>query len=438
MKEKNKKKFHFRLPKRSPLTLLLLILIPILLFFIIAIPTLYITNYNENKVTPFASDIEGLNKDDIVYGNKSAIPDFNLVVYCKSYNNETGKIDFRAFAYENENTSKVIDLSSQIQMRFGMYSNWIKLEKTYPTSSFTSKYIAPSAKEANRTSRYYLDFSLSGIPTTPAKGSLPFISVDEIPLYGFITYSTTINGTKTTQRYILKFEYKDYIIPAITLEDNREQLVRVDSANNIQWQRKGDLSSSWTTLISANSIETIETRVDGSYIQWKQLQDSVWTNLQDIKTLSNYEEGKVVETRISGSYIQWKYSTDTSWNNLVQSSNANTVVLQTVGNRIQWKRRIQPETEWKDLKTLTDNTADKKIETRISSSQVQYRYEGDTTWNTIVSVNSLIGFEAQINAAGVYQWKCADYTDWKDLVVNGEIVTTSNVDKNPQVIGPTM
>ena len=419
------------------MTFLLLILIPILLFFIIAIPTLYITNYNENKVTPFASDIEGLNKDDIVYGNKSAIPDFNLVVYCKSYNNETGKIDFRAFAYENENTSKVIDLSNQIQMRFGMYSNWIKLEKTYPTSSFTSKYIAPSAKEANRTSRYYLDFSLSGIPTTPAKGSLPFISVDEIPLYGFITYTTTINGTKTTQRYILKFEYKDYIIPSITLEDTREKQVRVNNGN-IQWQYKGDTSSNWTTIIAASSLRTLETRVNGNFIQWKRTRDTEWTNLQDITKLSNYEEGKSVQVQINGSYIQWKYTTDTVWANLKLISSAEDVQIKTVGNSIQWKRNIQPESAWKEIYKVPDYEEGKKLETRISSSQVQYKYSDETVWKTVIPTNDLIGAEARINEDGIFQWKNADDTEWVDLVVNGETLTIKNIDKSPQVIGPTM
>ncbi|MDE6047073.1 MAG: hypothetical protein K2F56_00435, partial [Anaeroplasmataceae bacterium] len=202
MKENKKGKFHFHLPKLTPLNLILMILIPIVLFIIIAIPVLYVTDYNANKVTPFASQLEDVNKKEIIYGDKNTKLDFEFVLYCTNYDNESGTIKFQGFIYENENTRNVVNLADQVSIRIGMYSDWIKVEQT---SSSYNKYIATGPRTAKEQSRSRYDFTIYNIPKLPKKGNLPFIKINSIPVYAYITYKTTVNGTKTDKMYILKY-----------------------------------------------------------------------------------------------------------------------------------------------------------------------------------------------------------------------------------------
>ena len=344
MKDKKNKKFHFRLPKRNLLNLILLIVIPIALFFIIAIPVLYVNEYNNNKVTPFQSDIGNIDEDLITYGDKDTIKDFNFVFYCSNYNNQTGSVTFRAIAYENENTSSVINLSNQITIKVGMYSNWIKTETN---SSSRSRYIAPGPKSGLASSRYYADFSISNIPTLPKKGGLPFINIKTIPAYVYITYKTIINGSETTKYYILKYDYEDYIIDSKELNETREKEVRVYNSN-IQWRYAKD--TSWTTLTTIDYYIGLETKVSDTHIQYKRKADTEWKNLKPLTELQNYEPGKSIDTRVYGSSIQWKFSDETNYRSLL--TGINDPELRVENGVIQWKRKYL--TSWNTLKAVSE------------------------------------------------------------------------------------
>lgn len=223
MKKNIKEKKQRIFPQRNLLTLLIFIFAPILLAILIAIPTIYITNYNENKVTPFANDIKDI--EDVIYGDKNTELDFNFVLYCTSYNDETGAVTFRTFMYENENSSNVIiNTNEQVYVKLGMCSDWIKTDEY---SSNRGRRIAVTPKKALSSSLYYADQTLSGIPNMPAKGSLPFVNISSIPVYAYITYKTSVNGTITTKHYILKYEYKDYIISKINFDEGTENAVSV-------------------------------------------------------------------------------------------------------------------------------------------------------------------------------------------------------------------
>ena len=93
MSKKNKK---IQLPKRSPLLYLLMILVPVVLFFAIAIPVKYVSTYKESRVYIFKSYVYNEitenheedgeththtkyeKKDNIVWGDENTITDFDL------------------------------------------------------------------------------------------------------------------------------------------------------------------------------------------------------------------------------------------------------------------------------------------------------------------------------------------------------------------------
>lgn len=229
-KSKEKRKFHF--PKRSGLTYILLFLIPILLFFIIAIPIVYVNNYNKYKLEVFPEQLKDIDSKNIVYtkGKIDAIPDFNFVLYCDTYNNSasTNQIKFSWFSYYNENTENAFKIPADskqkpsISVRLQMDSNWIAIQNNGVSTSAYSKSIAPNAKTANpgtnSSNSYFQTITLSNIPQLPKKGDLPFIKVKTLPLYVYITYSVKENAQTTAKHYVLKYEYKDYIVDRLVFD----------------------------------------------------------------------------------------------------------------------------------------------------------------------------------------------------------------------------
>lgn len=220
---KNKKKFTFKLPKRSPLLYLIMILTPILLFFIIAIPVLYVKEYNANKVIVFEDEIANVTSD-IVYGDKNTITDFNLVIYCDSYNDNSGAVSFKAFIYENENTA-ALKIKDGVSVRLGMFSDWIKTDLV--TSAKTIKIKDLPINSIGKGATYNPTFTLSNVPNLPQKGNLPFINVKEIPMYAYVSYTVYINGSAKTKHFILKYEHNDYMIDRIVFNEGTENEVSI-------------------------------------------------------------------------------------------------------------------------------------------------------------------------------------------------------------------
>lgn len=441
MKDKKKKKL--RLPRLTPLNLMILIGGIILLFFVIAIPVVYIKEYNANKVIPFESDIKEIPAKDIIRGDKNTIKDFNFVIWCKNYNNETGTASFRAIAYENENTRSKINVVNKINIKLGIYSNWVKTEKS--TSSY-SRLIAPGPKNALNSSRYYADYTLSGLPTLPKKGGPPFIKINKLPLYAYVTYTTTENGTETLNRYILKYEYEDYVIESKVLPDIREKTVQVNSSSAPYFQWKYVHDTSWINICAVDDITGIEIRTNQDYIQWKRKCDSNWINLIPYSALSGYEEGKIPQIRISSNSIQWKWPEDEGYKALPQSSTYPDTTItslkqpayQVTDTHIQWRRKY--DTEWIDLMPITDLSGyeeGKKILLRISGNNLEWRFDTSTEYKIVCSIDALIGVETKISEDGEVLFKCKDETEWKNLMRNGQKVTISNLETTPATIGPT-
>lgn len=223
-KKKIEKKRGFHLPKRNALTYLLLILIPILLFFIIAIPVVYVREYNNTKVIPLNNELEKIDKDKVVYGDGDIIPDFNFVLYCKEYHDTTDSntITFSWFAYNNDQTEGLFRDTDQISVKLSMYHDW--MGKEYTSSSYKRK-IAKDAKSGQGSTAYRCDSTISAVPNLPMKGKLPFIKIKSIPVYAYVSYTINEKGSQKTKYYVLKYKYKDYITDGMVFNEGEENEV---------------------------------------------------------------------------------------------------------------------------------------------------------------------------------------------------------------------
>lgn len=228
MSKKNKK---IQLPKRSPLLYLLIILVPVVLFFAIAIPVEYVSTYKENRVYVFQNYAyneitedheheEDPNhkhvtkyekKENVVWGDKDTITDFDFYLYCNEYN-DGGSVSFGVFGVKNENTANLN--ITQFTVRIGMFNSWISLNKE--SSSRTVKLVdnAVSAVKdgASKGTSYNPSISLSAITNLPAKGHLPFTGVKKLPVYAFVSYTIKEKGQSITKEYVLEYSYEEYMI----------------------------------------------------------------------------------------------------------------------------------------------------------------------------------------------------------------------------------
>ena len=227
MSKKNKK---FKLPQRSPLLYLLLILVPVVLFFAIAIPVKYVKTYNEQKVYVFESSVynkitndetdkdghththtEYEKKENVIWGDINTITDFDLYLYCNEYK-DGGAISFGVFGVKND-TTKDLNIT-KFTIKLGMYNSWlsIKPESSSRTITLVDNALAAVKDGKAVSSTYNPSLSISLNTDLPAKGPLPFTGVRNLPVYAYISYTIKQNGQSITKEYVIEMSYNDYMI----------------------------------------------------------------------------------------------------------------------------------------------------------------------------------------------------------------------------------
>ena len=95
------------------------------------------------------------------------------------------------------------------------------------------------------------------------------------------------------------------------------------------------------------------------------------------------------------------------------------------GDRVGLKKKSDPEYSYTDHLTGqpgADGTDGREVELRATSTFIQWRYAGETTWNNLVAMSSLKGAdgtngrEVELQATSTYiQWRYAGETTWKNL-----------------------
>ena len=169
--KKNNKKFHT--PKRSGLTYLILIFSLVFVILAVFVPISYVTEYKENKVTPFADDIT----TEVKYGTLDDITDFTLVIKCEEYNDGTNAV-FRYYAYKNENSAKANP--KNIKLKLAMCSDWIGFDQESSSKSVSKLYDDENTAISSTTSSTY-KITISSLPNLPMKADVPFVNIKTIP-----------------------------------------------------------------------------------------------------------------------------------------------------------------------------------------------------------------------------------------------------------------
>ena len=99
---------------------------------------------------------------------------------------------------------------------------------------------------------------------------------------------------------------------------------------------------------------------------------------------TNGTDGREVELQVTSTYIQWRYAGDATWNNLVALSS-----LKGADG--------SPGAAGTPGAAGADG---REVEIQATSTYIQWRYAGETTWNSLVALSSLKGADGAAGAPG--------------------------------------
>ena len=169
--------------------------------------------------------------------------------------------------------------------------------------------------------------------------------------------------------------------------------------------------------------DTVELRISGGYLQWKNTTAATWTNILkiaditatiDIGTVTTGDpntdvsvtnsgagkdavfnftipRGDSVELRIDGGYIQWKTTTATTWNNLhAVSAITPTITVGTVttGNAGANVAVTNSGTGKDGIFNFTIPRGD-DVQLRIDSGYLQWKNTTASTWTNIIQITDI-------------------------------------------------
>ncbi len=273
----------------------------------------------------------------------------------------------------------------------------------------------------------FLNSSSSGGGGGGSSDTVRYTVVKQIDSEGktFYKLRQTINSTSSTVGEDIKFtagdvSYNNTKLPTITnVSDaidflaNQEAVtytagtgIKISNDNVISADTEGIKSIDTVTFASSTMGTTagIAGATDTYTITYTDKTTSTFT-------VQNGESGKEVELQVSsGRMLQWKYTNEAEWKDLL-----NLDILKGADG-IDGKNGEKGEAG-KD---------GREIEISTTSTNIQWRYNGEDTWNELVSLESLKGKDGKngINGQEVelqttdttIQWKYKDETIWKDLV----------------------
>lgn len=169
--------------------------------------------------------------------------------------------------------------------------------------------------------------------------------------------------------------------------------------------------------------DTVELRISGGYLQWKNTTAAIWTNILEIADITatinigtvttgdpdtdvsvtnsgagkdavfnfTIPRGDSVELRIDGGYIQWKTTTATTWNNLhAVSAITPTITVGTVttGNAGTNVAVTNSGTGKDGIFNFTIPRGD-DVQLRIDSGYLQWKNTTASTWTNIVQITDI-------------------------------------------------
>lgn len=108
------------------------------------------------------------------------------------------------------------------------------------------------------------------------------------------------------------------------------------------------------------------------------------------------EEGKKVEMNVSSTHIQWRYEGDTEWTDLIALSELKGSKGDTGS---QGAQGVKGDTGSKGEKGDAGNDG-REVEFNVSSTHIQWRYKGTSSWTNLVALSDLKGAKGDTGAQG--------------------------------------
>ena len=213
--------------------------------------------------------------------------------------------------------------------------------------------------------------------------------------------------------------------------DGKDVVFQVND-NFIQWKYSTD--TGWTNLISLSALtgadgDSVEFNVSNGFINWKYKKSSEWTNLISLESLTGQngkdgQDGKEIILDVKDGFISWKYEGDNNWNNLVslETLTGKNVEISANSDYIIWKYSnddtwtnlvplselkgtngksayelaldagfVGTQSEWLASLVGTKGEDGREIILSIEDDYISWKYDGDSTWNQLISVSSLKG-----------------------------------------------
>lgn len=221
---------------------------------------------------------------------------------------------------------------------------------------------------------------------------------------------------KTEFQYYSQVDIDYEIGDRFRISSNGQEIELRNNGTAIQWKYVDDIN--WISIValiditgpSGTSGKEVELRNNGTYIQWKYDTDISWTNLiliADITGAPGYTpqkgvdyfdgtNGREIEIRNSGTNIEWKYVDDILWTNIVSlaaitGANGAELELQVSLTHIQW--RLVGSITWLDLIALSEliGTDGREIELQKTATYIQWRYVGEVVWTNLVALVDITG-----------------------------------------------
>lgn len=213
----------------------------------------------------------------------------------------------------------------------------------------------------------------------------------------------------------------------------------------------------WLATVTGRNIEL---QKSATHIQWRPVDTENPQPWQDLVALSEIEgtpgdDGREVQLQKSSTAIQWRYTGETVWHDLVQLADLK-ADPQPLKNRSNWVSgttynpgdyvaatatassskslyflidavpyvsNTEPKsdlTHWLEL-SPPQGADGREVEFQKTSTAVQWRYVGDTTWTTLYLLSDVQGIpgknpQFQLNTAqDAVQWRLEGDATWQNL-----------------------
>ena len=251
-----------------------------------------------------------------------------------------------------------------------------------------------------------------------------------------------------------------YVFFSRNKQDNSQKKMEFrQNGDIVEYRYEGEDDNAWQEFVQVDAVNTadvdIQWRENDGYVQYLNA-DGEWVNFMKKDALVGAQgktgaagvagaagaqgpkgdpgaDGRDIELRSSGGYLQWRYTTgrDQDWKTLVAISaisgidgqngqDGRPVEFDTVNGTISWRYKGESDASWRPIMSIATLKGEegkegpqgepgKKVIVDKTDSAIVWKYEGDESWKTLISIEALTGQPGK----KVVLKKDGEYIKWK-------------------------